>query len=820
MGPGIRKGLYWLTVLACACCLAGAEANACDFNSVGDFVCPKEKAKTFAPPPSPFKRAPASKPPIYAPPVPLPTPQKDKHLALAACFKDSIADAEGGKFGTGECGEARACLIDKGFEPGFTCGFPSCGSADVGKPMSICVGTPSRTVNVSSNGELSAALANAQCGDEIVATGSFSGNFTLNKNCSEGSPILVRSGGGASFSNASFSLDGSYGILSGMNFNNGHVGISGDSNRVAGNVFQNGGNIAVQITKGGSFNRIDHNEITGQSTYGIQVKLSGGDPVAQGNLIDGNYIHDFDNIRKNGGEAIQVGQGLGSTNWNTGTVIKGNLIRNVSIDSEIVSVKSSGATIIGNTFLDSKAALSLRHGTNNTIQNNFVSGLAGGVKVHGDNHKVIGNVVNGTINIMGGDATQDMLAGIKDETGKGGHPAARDALVSGNKASTIRVGYTFDTYGTGLTGAYPASNTSLVGNQANVQLLKQTGTKQSDGPLLTDGVRQLTPGEVGPAAVSTSCTGEEGGEDIAGSGATGGASGCGGTTPSPGFDEIASCGAEQSVSGSSLSSALGGGGCKTLVLAPGRYPAINISGHSGGVLTLRCAVPQACDFDRINIVNSTGVIIDGASVTGGNLGIGIENSKNVLIKNGLFKEQTMTGILVTGEQSANIQLHGNTFYNYLSTRIVSDGFPDGSMDYGIRLYDAQSVDIKGNVFEGLFNHTISLKGGVDYTAITENKFIDCGRICINTGQVPRCTGKSKINDNVVISNNVFTKVRRRSIGVLNSASNTITGNQFDGRGNLYDALYFEGDEPGCVGSLVNRGVPDNRGINASGNTVH
>ena len=58
----------------------------------------------------------------------------------------------------------------------------------------------------------------------------------------------------------------------------------------------------------------------------------------------------------------------------------------------------------------------------------------------------------------------DTLVEVKGDTGKGAHPIARRTLVSGNQASTIRVGYTFNSYNTGLDASYPASNTSLVGN--------------------------------------------------------------------------------------------------------------------------------------------------------------------------------------------------------------------------------------------------------------------------------------------------------------------------------------------------------------------
>ena len=59
-------------------------------------------------------------------------------------------------------------------------GPPPGGSA--GEPWSICApATPGRTIAVRNNGELAAALTHAQCGDQITATGSFSGSFALSR---------------------------------------------------------------------------------------------------------------------------------------------------------------------------------------------------------------------------------------------------------------------------------------------------------------------------------------------------------------------------------------------------------------------------------------------------------------------------------------------------------------------------------------------------------------------------------------------------------------------------------------------------------------
>ena len=66
-------------------------------------------------------------------------------------------------------------------------GPPPGGSA--GEPWSICApATPGRTIAVRNNGELAAALTHAQCGDQITATGSFSGSFALQQELQPGHP--------------------------------------------------------------------------------------------------------------------------------------------------------------------------------------------------------------------------------------------------------------------------------------------------------------------------------------------------------------------------------------------------------------------------------------------------------------------------------------------------------------------------------------------------------------------------------------------------------------------------------------------------------
>ena len=96
---------------------------------------------------------------------------------------------------------------------------------------------------------------------------------------------------------------------------------------------------------------------------------------------------------------------------------------------------------------------------------------------------------------------------------------------------------------------------------------------------------------------------------------------------------ISSCGTTQNVTPSTLPGALKVSGCKTLVMAAGNYSTFNITSHSGGVLTMRCASAGACRFQPNNRATGVdGLIIDGIQVTGGSNGLYIRG-KNILVQN-------------------------------------------------------------------------------------------------------------------------------------------------------------------------------------------
>ena len=254
--------------------------------------------------------------------------------------------------------------------------------------------------------------------------------------------------------------------------------------------------------------------------------------------------------------------------------------------------------------------------------------------------------------------------------------------------------------------------------------------------------------------------------------------------PPAGLSAIGECGTPEQVSPVNLAASLVGTGCRTLVLAPGSYPALDVKNRSGGVLTIRCSTPGACTFATRSVVDGVdGLIIDGVRISGGSNALTIRGgSRNVLVRRSRFVETTNSGVLVAlGTVNRNIQIHDNDFQNaslgcsYLSPSQcghLADGSPIAEMDYGLRVYSTETVWARGNRFGTIFNHAISLKSSVAYAWIEGNTFTDCGRTCIELGQESTPSGEA------VVTGNTFDAVELLGVKVGYIRKATVTGNTF------------------------------------------
>ena len=241
------------------------------------------------------------------------------------------------------------------------------------------------------------------------------------------------------------------------------------------------------------------------------------------------------------------------------------------------------------------------------------------------------------------------------------------------------------------------------------------------------------------------------------------------------------------VTAATLAAALGGTGCKTVVLASGTYGKLNISNRSSGVLTVRCAVAGTCSVATESVISKVnGLIVDGIQITGGAMGLRITGgSKNVLVQNSTFVEQTAAGVTVgIGTQNDNVQIYNNEFRNSkmgcqqnnksnCSGRLP-DGTPVAEMDYGVRVYDTKYVEIKDNRFGTVFNHAISLKYSVVSALIQGNSFNSCGRTCVELGQESPASGEA------TVTGNTFQGSRLLDVYFKNIKKAVVTGNTFIG----------------------------------------
>jgi hypothetical protein len=308
----------------------------------------------------------------------------------------------------------------------------------------LCVIGVQATETVSSANALQAALSQAGPGTTIIVReGSYNGDFTLSKSGNAAKPITIRADGQVVFTDGIFTLKGSYAILMGMSFDNGMVTVLGNYNRVTRNVFKNGkpgGNesklhSAVHTAGPAQYNRIDHNEVVKWQRRAIRnTELESG---TKGNRFDHNYLHDLKGVWGNAGEAFQVGTGPNHVRYSPETIIEYNLVDGHALESEIVSLKSNGNIVQGNTFANSpKGTIQTRTGARNKLLNNTMINIRE-MSIYSDNNEVIGNkFIDSNLTIRSGDAQfSELLVTEKDGKSKyaGSHPAARNTLVVGNE---------------------------------------------------------------------------------------------------------------------------------------------------------------------------------------------------------------------------------------------------------------------------------------------------------------------------------------------------------------------------------------------------
>ena len=150
----------------------------------------------------------------------------------------------------------------------------------------------------------------------------------------------------------------------------------------------------------GKNNRFDHNHLVGKRNQGVLLAVRLNDEADRENFhrIDHNYFGYRATLGSNGGETLRIGTSHYCM-FNSNTVVEANLFDQCNGEVEIISNKSGQNIFRYNTFRDSRGTLTIRHGDEVTINNNFFFGSdlahTGGIRVINAKQTVVNNYLSG-----------------------------------------------------------------------------------------------------------------------------------------------------------------------------------------------------------------------------------------------------------------------------------------------------------------------------------------------------------------------------------------------------------------------------------------
>ena len=136
----------------------------------------------------------------------------------------------------------------------------------------------------------------------------------------------------------------------------------------------------------GKHNRLDHSYLAGKDNRGVTVivRLNTEESQANHHRIDHTYFGPRPVLGSNGGESFRIGTSTYSLT-DSFTVVENNFFDRCDGEVEIISNKSGSNTFRGTVFYESRGTLTLRHGNNNTVENNVFLGNGvphtGGIRV-------------------------------------------------------------------------------------------------------------------------------------------------------------------------------------------------------------------------------------------------------------------------------------------------------------------------------------------------------------------------------------------------------------------------------------------------------
>jgi poly(beta-D-mannuronate) lyase len=279
---------------------------------------------------------------------------------------------------------------------------------------------------VSSASEIRAAMNNVGPGDTLIMqNGTWKDqNIKLTSSGKAEEQVTLRAetpGQVILSGNSSLQIDGSYVVVSGLLFTDGFlpagsavIRLNGNHNRLTDCAVVDYNPPGKKsryswVSLKGNNHRADHCYFSGQKHSGVTlvVELDGTDDTGR-HLVDHNYFGNRPEGDGNGFETIRIGTSTYSMQ-NARVTVEYNLFEKCDGEIEMVSNKSCENIYRFNTFRESAACLTLRHGNRCLVEGNFFLGgkkaKSGGVRVIGEDHTVINNYFEGTMGRVGGTIT-------------------------------------------------------------------------------------------------------------------------------------------------------------------------------------------------------------------------------------------------------------------------------------------------------------------------------------------------------------------------------------------------------------------------------
>ena len=150
----------------------------------------------------------------------------------------------------------------------------------------------------------------------------------------------------------------------------------------------------------GKNNRLDHNYLVGKGNQGVTVAVRLNTEASRENRhrIDHNYFGYNPILGSNGGETLRIGTSH-YADKNSNTLVENNYFDRCNGEHEIISNKSGQNTFRGNTFYECQGTLTMRHGNETLVENNYFFGNGrpntGGIRIINEKQTVRGNYGEG-----------------------------------------------------------------------------------------------------------------------------------------------------------------------------------------------------------------------------------------------------------------------------------------------------------------------------------------------------------------------------------------------------------------------------------------